>query len=210
MNKESITVVDQAGLRGLVEPAQFTKGDPSGVQIRFADQQVLVPVEMLVAQTDGTFYLPLSLAELVKQTEQTASQADTTVVLPVIEEELRVQKRTVETGVRVTKVVQEKQESFELPLLSEEIEIKRLPVNRHVDQPVAVRQEGDVIIIPILEEVLVVQKQLLLKEEVHIIRKRTETRHSGQETLRREELLIEPIQGQASHLNSSHHPLIGE
>jgi stress response protein YsnF len=50
----------------------------------------------------------------------------------------------------------------------------------------------------VLEEVLVVQKQLLLKEEVHIITKRTETRQSGQETLRREEVLVEPIQGEAS------------
>jgi uncharacterized protein (TIGR02271 family) len=198
MNKEPIIVVDQAGLRGLVEPSQFTKSDPSGVQVRFADRQVLVPAEMLVAQTDGTFYLPLSLAELAKQTTQAASQTDGSVVVPVIEEELQVQKRTVETGVRVSKVVHEKQEPFELPLISEEIEVKRLPINRRIDQPVAMRREGDVLVIPVLEEVLVVQKQLVLKEEVHIITKRTETRHAGQETLRQEELRIEPIQGQPS------------
>lgn len=206
MNKESITVVDKAGVHGLVEPAQFTKGESSGVQVRFADRQVLVPAEMLVAQNDGTFYLPLSLAELAKQTAQAASQADGTVVLPVIEEEVSVQKRRVETGVRLSKVVHEKQETFELPLISEDVEIRRVPVNRRIDQPVAIRQDGDVTIIPVLEEVLVVQKQLLLKEEVHIITKRTETRHSGQETLRREELLVEPLQGQPSPQSSSHHP----
>jgi uncharacterized protein (TIGR02271 family) len=199
MNKEEpVIVVDQMGLRGLVDPAQFTKANQVGVRVRFADRQALVPVELLAAQEDGTFYLPLSLAELVKQTENEANQQGAPVVLPVTEEELHVQKRTIETGVQVTKLVHERQETFELPLISEEIEIRRLPVNRRVDQPVAIRQEGDVIVVPVLEEVLVVQKQLLLKEEVHIITKRTETRQSGQETLRREEVLVEPIQGEAS------------
>ncbi len=38
----------------------------------------------------------------------------------------------------------------------------------------AVRTENDVVIVPVLEEVLVVQKQLVLKEELHI-RRRIET-----------------------------------
>lgn len=206
MNEESIIVLDQTGLQGLVDPAQFTQGAESGVRVRFADRQVSVPAEMLVAQADGTFFLPLPLAELAQQSEQTASQAGATVVVPVIEEELRVQKRQVETGVRVTKVVYEKQEAFDFPLVTEEIEIRRFPINRSVEQPVAIRQEGDVLVVPVLEEVLVIQKQLLLKEEVHIITKRTETRQVGQETLRREEVLVEPIQGQASPQTSAHAP----
>jgi uncharacterized protein (TIGR02271 family) len=207
MNEESITVVDQAGVHGLVDPAQFTSADEGGVWVRFADRQVLVPVEMLVAQANGTFYLPLSLAELARQTEQAVNQAGISVVLPVIQEELLVQKRPIETGVRVSKVVHEQQETYDLPLVSEEIEIRRIPVNRRVDQPVPIRQEGDVLVVPVLEEVLVVQKQLLLKEEVHIITKRTETHKSGQETLRREEVLVEPIQGEASPQMGSQVPL---
>jgi len=199
MNKEeSVVVVDKTGLHGLVDPAQFTKGNEAGVQVHFADGQAFVPAEMLVVQEDGTFYLPLAFAELVKHTEGNASQAGTTVILPVVEEELHVQKHQVETGVQVTKVVHETQEAFDLPLVTEEIEIKRFPVNRRIDHPVATRQEGDVIVVPVLEEVLVVQKQLLLKEEVHIITKRNETRQSGQETLRREEVIIKPSQSEKS------------
>jgi uncharacterized protein (TIGR02271 family) len=206
MNEESIIVVDQTGLQGLVDPSQFTKGNEAGVQVRFADRHVFVPAEMLVAQGDGTFYLPLAVGDVATQAEQAPGQADATLVVPVIEEELRVQKRQVETGVRVTKFVHEKQESFDLPLVSEEIEIRRIPINRRVDQPVAIRQEEDVVVVPVLEEVLVVQKQWLLKEEVHIITKRTETRQSGQAVLRREEVLVEPIQGQASPQTSAHDP----
>jgi stress response protein YsnF len=41
-------------------------------------------------------------------------------------------------------------------------------VNRVVDAPSAIRQEGDTIIVPVLEEIMVVEKRLLLKEEIHI------------------------------------------
>ncbi len=56
------------------------------------------------------------------------------------------------------------------------------------------RQEGDTLIVPLLEEVLVVQKQLLLKEEVHISKKRTEQHHPEQVTLRSEQVSVERIE----------------
>jgi len=65
-------------------------------------------------------------------------------------------------------------------------------VNRTVDGPVSVRYEGDTLIIPLLEEVVVVQKQLRLKEEVHVIKKQTERRQPEQVTLRREAVIVEP------------------
>ena len=42
-----------------------------------------------------------------------------------------------------------------------------------------VRREGDVVIVPVMEEVLVVEKRLMLKEELHIridVTRREETR----------------------------------
>lgn len=48
------------------------------------------------------------------------------------------------------------------------------------------------LIIPIYEERLVVQKQLFLKEELHVTRQETVDRHAQQTvTLRREEVAIE-------------------
>ena len=54
------------------------------------------------------------------------------------------------------------------------------------------RSEEDTLIIPVLEEVLVVEKRLLLKEEVRIT-KREETHTPQRVTLRREEAAVERI-----------------
>lgn len=116
-------------------------------------------------------------------------------VIPVLQEEVQVDKRKVETAkVRIKTTVEERQETIDLPLLHEEVEVRRVPINRPVDGPVAMRQEGDTLIVPLLEEVLVVQKQLLLKEEVHISKKRTEQHHPEQVTLRSEQVSVERIE----------------
>jgi stress response protein YsnF len=56
----------------------------------------------------------------------------------------------------------------------ESVEVTRVPIDRMVDIAPEVRTEGDVTIVPVVEEVLVVEKRLLLKEELHI-RRRVET-----------------------------------
>lgn len=62
------------------------------------------------------------------------------------------------------------------PLFQEDVEVERIPMNRFIDGPVETRQEGDLTIVPVVEEVLEVRKRLLLKEEVHIRRRRAEVR----------------------------------
>lgn len=57
-------------------------------------------------------------------------------------------------------------------LAREEVQVERVPVNRVVDEPFGQYQEGDTTIIPVFEEVLVVEKRLMLKEEVRITRRR--------------------------------------
>jgi stress response protein YsnF len=47
-----------------------------------------------------------------------------------------------------------------------------------------VREEGDTIVIPIVEEVLVVERRLFLKEEVHVGRVTSTERHHKSVTLR--------------------------
>lgn len=61
-------------------------------------------------------------------------------------------------------------------LFAEEADVRRVPVNRIVSEAPQTRQEGEVTIVPIVEEVLVVEKRLLLKEEIHIVRKRAPVR----------------------------------
>jgi uncharacterized protein (TIGR02271 family) len=89
--------------------------------------------------------------------------------IPVVEEEATVNKRVVQTGtVRVRKIIREREEIVDEQLLERTVGIERIPINRFVDEPVPVRQEEGTIIVPVMEEVVVVEKRLLLKEEVHI------------------------------------------
>ncbi len=89
--------------------------------------------------------------------------------IPVFEEEVRVDKTVSETDrVLIRTSVLERTEYADLELRSGEATIERVPINLIVESPPAVRQQGDTIIVPILEEIMVVEKRLLLKEEIHI------------------------------------------
>ena len=115
-------------------------------------------------------------------------------VVPVIAEEVQVGRRTVETGrVRVTKLVREQQEVVDQPTVTEHVTVERVPVNRVVEQAPAPRQEGDTLILPVLEEVLVVERRLVLKEEVRITKRSTESRNPQTVTLRSEDVKVERI-----------------
>jgi uncharacterized protein (TIGR02271 family) len=118
-------------------------------------------------------------------------------------EELDVQTRQKETAkVRIKTVVHERQEVVDQPLLHEEIDIQRVPINRIVENAPQVRHEDNVMIVPILEEVLVVEKRLMLKEELHISRRRAEVHKPQHITLRSEEVIIERIPHEAHTPNS--------
>ena len=107
-------------------------------------------------------------------------------------ERLRIEKRTVETGrVRLTKRVETREEAVAVPLLKEEVEIERVALGTYVDEAPPVRTEGDVTIISVVEEILVVEKRLLLKEELRVTRRRTEHVERRTETLRSETVDVE-------------------
>ena len=125
---------------------------------------------------------------------QANSPSDDMRVIPVVEEILDVRQRRVETGrVRITKVVHEREEEVKAPRVREEVTIERVTLNRMVDAPVSMRQEGDTFIIPLLEEVVVVEKRLMVKEELRITKRRIEEQASQQVKLRREEVVVERV-----------------
>ena len=113
-------------------------------------------------------------------------------VVPIIREELDVRKEVFQTGtVRLRKVVHETPEMVSELLASENIEVERIPMDVIVDAPPPVRMEGDVTVISVVEEVLVVTKQLRLKEELRIARRQSVTNFYQEVTLRSEELVVE-------------------
>ena len=118
-----------------------------------------------------------------------------TFVLPVIHEEVHIGVRQVDTGrgVRIHKTVSEQAHPIHATLLRDAVTVKRIPVDKIVslsEAPVA-RQDGDTWIVPILEEVLVVEKRLRIKEEVHITRTAHAQPYSDTVVLRSEHVAIE-------------------
>lgn len=115
-----------------------------------------------------------------------------TVTLPVVQEELDVGKRVVDTGVvRVRTVTTEHEEFVHMPLEREDVVIERVAIGRPVDAPLDVRHEGDVMIVPVHEEVIVVQRQLMLKEELHIRRRLSTVDTTQPVVLRRQDVRVE-------------------
>ena len=115
--------------------------------------------------------------------------------VPVIAEELAIGARTVDTGrgVRIHKTVVEQPVTIDERLARDEVEIRHVPVDRIVapDEAPANRYEGDTLIVPILEEVLVVERRVRIKEELHITRIRREEHHQEEIVLKAEQVNVE-------------------
>ena len=112
-------------------------------------------------------------------------------ILPLLEESLDVSKRTVgKSRVRVETRTDFVQELAAADLEGSEVEVTRVPVERLVTEAPPVRTEGDLTIIPVLEEVLVVEKRLRLKEELHVRRRMTIERVEVPVQLRKQTAVI--------------------
>lgn len=115
--------------------------------------------------------------------------------IPVVEEQVQIGKKVVETGkVHISKTVHEELTDVDIPFVHEEVEVERVELNQYVDTPPpAVRYEGDTMIISVLKEEVVLQKRLVLVEELHVTKKKVETHQTRQMPLKKEEITIERI-----------------
>ncbi len=130
--------------------------------------------------------------EPLRPLERTTGADHKTLVIPVIAEGLHVDKQMVETGqVRISKVVREDTQLIDLPLIRETVDVERVPIGRPVTVIPAVRQEGNTTIYPVLEEVVVVEKRLMLVEEIRVTTRQTIEHEPQSVTVRREEVSIE-------------------
>ena len=117
-----------------------------------------------------------------------------TAAVPLAEEELRVDKRLVTAGkVRVRTVVEALDQVVRETLASERLEVDRVSIEREVETAPAVRTEGDVLIIPVVEEVLLVEKRLVLKEELHVRRLISKENVELPVTVRKQRAVIERL-----------------
>lgn len=92
--------------------------------------------------------------------------------IPLVEERVQITKREVETGrLRVRVSVEDREEQVPVELAHDEVEVRRVPRGEPLSSLPSVRIEGNVTVIPVVEEVVVVEKRLMLVEEIHVRRK---------------------------------------
>jgi uncharacterized protein (TIGR02271 family) len=126
---------------------------------------------------------------MTKSTEGTETSQE---VIPLVEEQVSIAKHKVATGrVRIRTVVDERETWVREELAREEATVERVPIDREVTEAPEMRQEGDVLIVPVVEEVLVVEKRLVLKEELHIRKQRQVEQIEQPVTLRSTRAVVE-------------------
>jgi uncharacterized protein (TIGR02271 family) len=112
--------------------------------------------------------------------------------IPLVEERLQVGKREVESGrLRIRVDVSEREERVIQDLERDEVTIERVPRNERLTEIPHVRLEGSVTVIPVVEEVVVVEKALMLVEEIRIHRASATERADIPVTVRSEEAFVE-------------------
>lgn len=151
-------------------------------------EYVLVPKHRVQQHEDGRRRVVGGFSDYGTAEAAEAMQHE---VLPLGEEQVHVRKEVTESDVTIRKSVREEGKTLSVPLVQETVEVHRVPVDRVVEAPTAVRQDGETTVIPVFEERLVVQKQLVLKEEIHITRRRAEREHVEHVVLRREEVEVQ-------------------
>ena len=115
--------------------------------------------------------------------------------IPLVEERLAVSKREVETGrLRVRISVDAHEEHIETDLSRDEVEIRRVPKNIALQELPGVRIEGETTIIPVVEEEVIVEKRLVLVEEIHVSRKTSTVQQAVPVTVHAERAELERIQ----------------
>lgn len=120
------------------------------------------------------------------------STRETLVTIPVVEEAVRVGTRAVSrSAVHVSKIIREEETEIDASSIEDEVVIERVERNVWLDAPVQPRHEGDAYVVPVMEEVTVVEKRLVLREELYIRKRKVRRPAKRNVRLRREEVRIE-------------------
>lgn len=131
--------------------------------------------------------------------EDVAGEVFDEAVLRLAEERLSVEKRIVESGrVRVRRTTTEKVQKVDVPLSSDTYEVRRVEIGKLVKKTPAVRETRTEIIIPVVEEILIVERRLVLREELHIRKVRSVERHTEEFTLRVQQATVDRVAPQNS------------
>ncbi|MBV8841607.1 MAG: DUF2382 domain-containing protein [Bryobacterales bacterium] len=111
------------------------------------------------------------------------------VVIPLYSEEISAEKRALTTSsVQVARITKEHEQIVNEMLARERVEVERRAIGKPVDTVPEIRHEGDTIIVPVIEEVL--ERRLILKEELRVRRVREERPHQERVIVRKQEAVV--------------------
>jgi uncharacterized protein (TIGR02271 family) len=113
------------------------------------------------------------------------------IAIPLNVEDLTIERREVKRDVRIHIRTSSHDQLVDEPAMHERVEIEHVAVGRPIDAIPPIREEGDTTVIPVVEEIVVVERRLILKEEIRLRRVRTTERHRETVTLREQQAVIE-------------------
>jgi uncharacterized protein (TIGR02271 family) len=111
--------------------------------------------------------------------------------IPLHVEEVSVSRREIEKGnVQIALITGAREQLIDEELTHVRVEIERVPIGRTIEVVPPIGQEGDITIIPVVEEVVVVERRLVLKEEIRVRRVSTKEQHQETVVLRQQEAVV--------------------
>ena len=154
--------------------------------------------------TDVDYTTTSTIRDATAQTDYAAAQTRTRdvesteeVAIPVVEEELRVGKREVESGgVRVSTHVEEIPVNEQVTLRDEEVHLERRPVDRPASEADMAAVWNGTFEVREHDEQAVVSKEARIVEEVVIEKEVAQRIETVQDTVRRTEVDVQEIPGQ--------------
>lgn len=190
-------VMDASGARVGTVKEMLVDTDRELVTALVLDNGQQVPARA-VSLKDGTVIVRGMEAQATSSAAG-AAQAQDEITLPVIEEEIRIGKRTIETGgVRVQSRVTERPVEETVILREEQVNVERRPVDRAVTQAdAAIMKEGTLEVTTMAEEA-VVGKQARVVEEVVVGKEVQERTETVRDTVRRTDVEVEEIDADVS------------
>jgi uncharacterized protein (TIGR02271 family) len=169
----------------------YTEGIRRGgtlVVVNTADEQAPHAQEIL------NRYHPMNINSRANSQNIDANSGE--IVLPVVEEELQVGKREVESGgVRVTKQITEKPVEAQVNLREEHVTIDRRPVDRPISTVDADAFKDQTFELTETAEQAVVQKTARVVEEVRVGKESSEHTETVRDTVRRSDVNVEKVAG---------------
>lgn len=197
-------VPDSKGTHATVVSFEEAQAGPLVVLRTAHGNEIVIPVAVLEQKEDGTIQAPI---EYGAYSDGTFASPSATHTIPVMQEELQIDKHIVDTeeGIRLRKSVHQHEETVDVPLMRDELSIEHIAFDKIIEdkEPPGLRYEGATLVVPVFEEVLVVEKRLRLKEEIRITLHRHETHAPQKVTLRSEAISIEALdKKQADHRSS--------